>query len=139
VRVGFPIVAAGIAGMGLILLPQVPAWLAVPIFAFTGFGMGLTYAQFALIVLRDVPHDAQGEVTSGLTLSDSLGTALGLTIAGAFVATGIRAGAGPSPGLAAAIAAGTVAAVAGWFLSARLRPSPAVAKASVAEARARLR
>ena len=29
-----------------------------------GFGMGLTYAQFALIVLRDVPRDAQGTVTS---------------------------------------------------------------------------
>jgi MFS family permease len=139
VRVGFPIVAAGIAGMGLILLPQVPAWLAVPIFAVAGFGMGLTYAQFALIVLRDVPHDAQGEVTAGLTLSDSLGTALGLTIAGAFVAAGVRAGAGPSPGLAAAIAAGAAAAAVGWFLSARLRPSNDVAAARVAEAPARLR
>ncbi|HTK45875.1 MAG TPA: MFS transporter [Patescibacteria group bacterium] len=143
VRVGFPVVAAGIAGLGLILLPAVPAWLSVPIFAFGGFGMGLTYAQFALIVLRDVPRPSQGEVTSGLTLSDSLGTALGLTVAGAFVAAGVRAGAGPAPGLAAAIVAGTVVAVLGWFLSPRLRPAaaaaPSPAGAGTAKAGARLR
>src|SRR4030095_6968488 len=52
-RGGFPVVAVRVAGLGLILIPEVPAWLAVPIFAFGGFGMGITYAQFALIVLRD--------------------------------------------------------------------------------------
>jgi len=139
VRVGFPVVAAGIAGLGLILLPAVPAWLSVPIFAFGGFGMGLTYAQFALIVLRDVPHESQGEVTSGLTLSDSLGTALGLTVAGAFVAAGVRAGAGPAPGLAAAIAAGTAAAIAGWLLAPRLRREASARRPVAAEAGARLR
>ena len=120
VRVGFPIVAIGIAGLGLILLPGVPAWLAVPIFGLGGFGMGLTYAQFALIVLRDVPRDAQGTVTSGLTLSDTLGTALGLSVAGAFISAAVRAGAGPGPGLAAAILLGTLAAILGWALAPRL-------------------
>jgi hypothetical protein len=123
VRIGFPVVAAGIAGLGLILLPGVPAWLAVPIFALGGYGMGLTYAQFALIVLRDVPRDSQGEVTAGLTLSDSLGTALGLGAAGAFVGAAVRAGLGPGPGIAAAIAAGTVVAVIGWILAPRLVPA----------------
>lgn len=122
VRVGFLVVAAGIAGLGLILLPGVPAWLAVPIFAFGGFGMGLTYAQFALIVLREVSRESQGAATSGLTLSDTLGTTLGLSVAAALVAASIRAGAGPAPGLAAAIAAGTIVAVIGWALAPRLRP-----------------
>ena len=121
VRRGFPIVAAGIAGLGLILLPGVPAWLAIPIFALGGFGMGLTYAQFALIVLRDVPHDAQGEVTAGLTLSDVLGTALGTSVAAAFIGFSVRSGEGPGPGLAAAIVAGTVAALVGWVLAPRLQ------------------
>jgi MFS family permease len=122
VRVGFPVVAAGIGGMALILVPAVPAWLAVPIFAVGGFGMGLTYAQFALIVLRDVPREAQGAVTSGLTLSDTLGTTLGLSLAAAFVSAAVRSGAGPAPGLALAIAAGTLAAILGWFLTPRLLP-----------------
>jgi MFS family permease len=120
VRVGFPVVAVGIAGLGLVLVPEVPAWLAVPIFAFGGFGMGLTYAQFALIVLRDVPHDSQGEVTAGLTLSDALGTVFGTSAAAAFVAAAYRAGPSPAPGLAAAIAVGAAAAVVGWLLSPRL-------------------
>jgi len=139
VRVGFPVVAIGVAALGLLLLPDVPAWLSVPIFAFAGYGMGLAYAQFALIVLRDVPRAEQSEVTAGLTLSDSLGTALGLTFAGAFLGAGIRAGAGPGPGLAVAIAAGAAAAAIGWLLSPRLyRPEPAVG-ALAAEAPARLR
>lgn len=124
VRVGFPVVALGVAGLGAILLPAVPAWLAVPIFALGGLGMGLTYAQFALIVLRDVPHRAQGEVTAALTLADALGTVLGTSIAAAFVSAAVRAGAGPAPGLAAAIAAGTIAAVIGWALAPRLLPKP---------------
>jgi MFS family permease len=140
VRVGFPVIALGTVGLGLILLPQVPAWVAIPIFAVAGFGMGLTYAQFALIVLRDVAQRDQGEVTAGLTLSDSLGAALGITLAGAFIAVGVRSGAGPAPGLAIAIVMGTAAAVAGWVLSARLSPVPARAEgAAAAEAGARLR
>ena len=124
VRIGFPVVAVGIAGLGLVLIPAIPAWLAVPIFAIGGYGMGLTYAQFALIVLRDVPHDSQGEVTSGLTLSDALGTVFGTSVAAAFVALAVRAGAGPGPGIAVAIAFGTAAAVLGWALAPRLLPKP---------------
>jgi MFS family permease len=139
VRIGFPIVAAGIAGLGLILLPQVPAWLSVPIFAFGGFGMGLTYAQFALIVLRDVPRASQGTITAGLTLSDSLGTALGTSVAAAFVSAAVRAGTGPGPGLAAAIVVGTIAAILGWLLSPRLHVAKGAATGVLAEARARLR
>jgi MFS family permease len=124
VRIGFPVVAIGIALLGLILIPDVPAWLAVPIFAVGGYGMGLTYAQFALIVLRDVPRESQGEVTAGLTLADALGTVFGTSVAAAFIAFSYRAGDGPALGLAAAIALGTVAAVAGWALAPRLRPAP---------------
>jgi MFS family permease len=120
VRIGFPVVAIGIAGLGLVLLPGVPAWVAVPIFALGGFGMGLTYAQFALIVLRDVPRDSQGAVTSGLTLSDTLGTALGLSVAGAFVSASVRATGEPALGLAVAIGIGSVAAILGWALAPRL-------------------
>ena len=139
VRIGFPVVAVGIAGLGLILLPDVPAWLSVPIFALAGFGMGLTYAQFALIVLRDVPRDSQGTVTSGLTLSDSLGTALGTSVAAAFVSAAVRGGAGPAAGLAAAIVVGTAAAILGWLLSPRLHHEQAAARGVAAEAAARLR
>jgi MFS family permease len=124
VRVGFPIVAIGIAGLGLILVPGVPAVLAIPIFAVAGLGMGLTYAQFALIVLRDVPGAAQGTVTAGLTLSDVIGTAIGTGIAAAAVSTAVRQGQGPGPGIGVAIALGTAVALVGFLLAPRLRARP---------------
>jgi len=132
VRVGFPVVALGIAGLALILLAEVPAWLAVPIFGLAGYGMGLTYAQFALIVLRDVPHEAQGEITSSLTLSDSVGTALGTGVAAAFVHASVAASGGPSSGLAASIALGAGIAFVGWLLSPRLSPRTRAAEPATA-------
>jgi MFS family permease len=129
VRIGFPVVALGFAGLGAILLPWVPAWLAVPVFALAGFGMGLTYAQFALIVLRDVPTPSQGTVTAGLTLSDALGTALGNSVAAALIATTVRAGFGPGPGIGISIGAAILAALVGFALAPRLRRRAEVAGA----------
>ena len=124
VRIGFPVVAIGIAGLGLILLEEVPAILSIPIFGLCGFGMGLTYAQFALIVLRDVPREEQGTVTASLTLSDAVGTALGTSVAAALVHASVGSTGGPATGLAIAIAIGTVAALIGWGLAPRLASRP---------------
>lgn len=120
VRIGFPIVAAGLAGIALALLPEVPAWIVVPTFALSGLGMGLAYSQFAIIVLRDAPRDSQGAVTAAVSLSDTLGTALGTGIAGAFVAASVRSGAGAGPGLGASIAMGVSVALIGFLLAPRL-------------------
>jgi len=138
VRVGFPIVAVGLAGLGLILLPDVPVRIDV-----TGAGsqgdnderavlrktlqadrcyvMDRGYAQFALFVLRDAPGAIQGTVTAGLTLSDVIGTTLGTGIAAAAVSTAVRQGEGPGPGIGIAIAVGAVVAMLGFLLSPRLR------------------
>jgi len=122
VQLGFPIVALGIGGVALTLLPEVPAWVAVPTFAVAGLGMGLAYSQFAIIVLRDAPRDSQGAVTAAVSLSDALGTALGTGIAGAIVAASVRAGVGPGPGLGGAIAMGVGVALLGFLLAPRLHP-----------------
>ena len=124
VRIGFPIVGLGIAGVALALVPAIPAWIAIPTFALSGFGMGLAYSQFAIIVLRDAPRDEQGSVTAAVSLSDALGTALGAGIAGALLAASLRAGAGPAPGLAAAIGVGVAISILGFLLAPRLRHAP---------------
>jgi MFS family permease len=121
VRLGFPVVAVFIGALGLVLLPAVPAWFAIPIFAAAGFGMGLTYSQFAIIVLRDAPPAIVGTVTAGLTLSDVIGTALGTGVSAAAVAASVRAGLGPGPGIAVAVVVGTAVALVGFVLSPRLR------------------
>ena len=120
VRYGFPIVALGMAGVALALFEPIPAWIVLPFFGIAGLGMGLTYSQFAIIVLRDAPRAAQGSATSAVTLADALGTALGTGIAGAFIAVGVRAGAGVAPGLGAAIAMGVIVAILGFLAAPRL-------------------
>ncbi|MBI2763706.1 MAG: MFS transporter [Chloroflexi bacterium] len=128
VRIGFPVVAVGMAGVALALLPEVPAWTAIPFFAVAGLGMGLSYSQFAIIVLRDAPLKGQGSATAAVTLSDALGTALGTGMAGALIAAGVRANAGAAPGLGAAIAMGVFVALLGFLAAPRLwRPQPSTA------------
>lgn len=121
VFVGFPLVTVSIALLGLILIPGVPALAAVPIFAAAGYGMGLTYAQFALIVLRDTPSDIQGKVTAGLTLSDSIGTNLGTSVTAGAVGAAVRVGLGPGPGIAVGIGLAVVLGIVGSLLAPRLR------------------
>ncbi len=123
VRRGFPLIALGAAVVGTALIPAMPAWIAIPAFSVAGYGMGLTYAQFALIILRDVPRGEQGSATSGLSLMDALGATLGTGIAGAMIAASVRAGEGPGPGLAVAMAMGAAVAALGFFLATRLDPA----------------
>ena len=120
VRIGFPVVAIGMAGVLLSLVPAVPAWAGIPFFAIAGLGMGLAYSQFAIIVLRDAPRESQGAVTASMSLSDALGTALGTGIAGALIAASVRAGSGAGPGLGAAIVMGVCVATLGFVLAPRL-------------------
>ncbi|MEO7665331.1 MAG: MFS transporter, partial [Candidatus Limnocylindrales bacterium] len=127
IQIGFPIVAIGIGGTALALVPEIPAWIAIPWFALSGLGMGLAYSQFAIIVLRDAPRDNQGAVTAAVSLSDALGTALGTGIAGAIVAASVRLDGSPGPGLGFSILMGVAVALLGFLLAPRLRhPRPAV-------------
>jgi MFS family permease len=132
---GFAVVGIGTALVMTVLLPQVPAWLIIPTFALAGYGMGLGYSQFALIVLRDVPAPEQGAVTSGLTLSDALGATLGVSVGAALIATSQRLTEGPGTGIGIALGVSLLVAVAGFMLAPRLRAArivPAV-PAGVAE------
>ena len=126
---GFAVVGIGTALVMTLLLPQVPTWVVIPTFAIAGYGMGLGYSQFALIVLRDVPAPDQGTVTSGLTLSDTLGATLGASIGAALVATSERLTDGPATGIGIAMGLAVVVAAAGFALAPRLArrlPRPAL-------------
>lgn len=118
---GFAVVGIGTALSMSVLLPEVPTWVIVPTFALAGYGMGLGYAQFALIVLRDVPGPDQGTVTSGLTLSDTLGATLGASVGAALVAASVRLADGPGLGIGIAMALSVLVAAAGFLLAPRLR------------------
>ena len=121
VRVGLLVVAIGIAAFAVVLSPAVPVWLAVPTFAITGFGMGLSYSPLSLIVLSDAAPGEQGSASSALSLTDVVGTALGTGVTGAIVAAAVRSTGGPAPGLAIGFAVACAVALLGFGLSGRLR------------------
>jgi MFS family permease len=132
---GFAVVGLGTAATMTVLLPQVPAWVVIPAFAVAGYGMGLGYAQFALIVLRDVTGPEQGAVTSGLTLSDTLGSTLGASVGAALIATSVRLTDGPATGIGIAMGLAVLVAVAGFLLAPRLvaRAPATISATGVAE------
>lgn len=120
IRAGFLVVIAGIAAFVLVLWPSVPVAAGIAAWTLAGFGMGLAYAPISLIVLREAQPGAEGTATSGLQLSDVLGTALGTGVGGAIIAMAHDAGLEPWVGLLGAFAAGAAVSVIGTALTPRL-------------------
>src|SRR6187200_1323309 len=135
VRLGFAVTTAGLAGMLLVLDLDVPWPIAIVAFGIAGLGMGLAYSPLALIVLREASPEAQGTSTSALSLTDSLGTALGTGLTGALVAASLRMNDNPAAGLAAGFALAVLIGLGGLVLTGRLRPRT-VPSASLAMASA---
>ena len=120
VRVGFAVVLVGMALFLLVLNRDVPWPIALPTFALACFGMGLSYSPLALIVLSEATPERQGSASSSLSLTDTLGTALGTGVSGAIIAAGIRASGQPMPGLAIAFGVAMAVGLAGLVLTVRL-------------------
>jgi MFS family permease len=129
VTVGFLVNSIGLAGMLLVLRPDVAWTFAIVAFGVSGFGMGLSYSPLALIVLRETSPETQGAATSSLSLTDSVGTALGTGLTGAFVAASVRATDEAATGLAAGFAVAVLIGLAGTLLTVRLRPRRAAGPA----------
>jgi MFS family permease len=120
VRAGFIVALIGLASFSLVLIPEIPVWVAVPTFAVAGLGMGLGYAPLSLIVLREAPAETQGAASSALSLLDTLGTALGTGVSGAIVAASLRMNGDPVQGLAGGFAVALLVGLLGLSLTGRL-------------------
>jgi MFS family permease len=107
----------------MLVLREDVSWLvSIPTFAVAGLGMGLAYSPLALIVLREAAPENQGASTSALSLTDSLGQALGTGISGAIIAASLRATDEPVTGLAVAFTVTIAVGLGGLVLTRRLRP-----------------
>jgi MFS family permease len=120
VRAGLGCILLGIAGMVTFLHAGVPLAVAFISWTIAGFGMGLSYAPISLMMLRVAPPGREGWASASLNLADVLGTALGVGIGGAAVATVSRAAHPVSNGVAVAYGAAACAAVLAAVLSPRL-------------------
>jgi MFS family permease len=120
VQAGIVALIGGLATFLLVLLPEVSPWLSLPTLGLAGLGMGLAYSPLALIVLREAHGAEQGRASSALSLTDSLGTALGIGITGAAVAASVRQTGQPGGGLAAGFLVAIAVAGIGLLISSRL-------------------
>ena len=95
VRSGFVTVVVGIVAFALILAPErAGGGRASSPGASPGSGWASPMRRLSLTMLREAPPGAEGAATSGLQLSDVLGTALGTGVGGALIAFGVSGGRG---------------------------------------------
>jgi MFS family permease len=139
VTTGLVIVLAGQAGMALLLLPAVPVAAGVAAWTVGGFGIGLAYAPISLLMLQAAPPGREGWAAASLSLTDTLGTAVGIGIGGAAVAAAVRTGRPVADGVAIAFACAAAAALAGLAIARRLPAGPQPARPSPASSRPRYR
>jgi MFS family permease len=81
--IGASILGVSQAALVLAVRPPVPAWVALPIWALTAFGMGLAMTSTSVLTLRFSRPGSQGSNSAALQLSDALGGALGIGLSGA--------------------------------------------------------
>jgi MFS family permease len=117
---GFVLVAAGAAGMTTLLSHTTPVWLGLVMWGVAGLGIGLAYAPLSVTVLHVALPGQEGQASSGLALTDVLGTALGTGAGGAAVAFGHANGWDPRAGLAFAFGIAFVVAIVGATIARRI-------------------
>ncbi|MGO8947136.1 MAG: MFS transporter [Ktedonobacterales bacterium] len=83
---GLALIFAAIAGMLVVLLPQIPLAVAFLTWGLGGLGMGIAYSTLSLIVLNHASAQHEGEASSALALTGVLGLALGSGLGGACIA-----------------------------------------------------
>jgi len=88
ITLGSVSVAAGLVWVAAdALRPAAPAWGVAVGWILAGFGMGLTTASTALVVIRLSRESEQGRNASSLNLSDALGSAIFVGVSGTLFAT----------------------------------------------------
>ncbi len=122
VRLGFGLIAVGIAGVAAGLSTSVPVGTIVVSWSIGASGMGCAYAPLSLVMLDAAEPGREGAASASLQLSDQLGFALGTGVAGAAVALGEVSGWVESSSLLLGAAITGTVAVLGLVLARRLPP-----------------
>jgi MFS family permease len=91
---GLLILALGIVGMIVVVLPGTPLWIGIAAWGVAGLGIGITYTTLTLTIMDEAPPERQGVSMAAMQLATMLGTALGTGIGGVVVAGAATPGAG---------------------------------------------
>jgi MFS family permease len=129
-RVGFALVALGVASLTVLSSGDVSLWVAAPIWMVAGAGMGLAMSSLSVLVLHLSPVPEQGANSAALQVADVVGSVVGVTIA----ATAVLVAGAPHLATALQVADPLLAliGVAGLLLVPRVGDPPVAATSSLA-------
>jgi MFS family permease len=85
-RLGFLLLAAGLAGTVLAAVPALDGWPAYLSWAVAGLGMGLGMPSVGLLLLEQSPEHRRGADSASLQIADVTMSALCIGLAGVLVA-----------------------------------------------------
>jgi MFS family permease len=85
IRAGYITVAVGVALLAVMASAAVSLWLAVPIWALAGAGMGIVMPTLSVLVLNLSPPGGQGANAAAFQISDMVGSIAGIAGASALV------------------------------------------------------
>jgi len=85
-RAGYALVAAAVAALVAVTFTGVNMWVAVPLWAIAGAGMGLGYPTISVLLLRLSPEPEQGANSAALQICDVMGSIIGVAAAATLVA-----------------------------------------------------
>lgn len=108
-RVGTGLVLAGVAALALSVELHLPALVTGAAYVLAGAGMGFGYPRTSVAMLAVSSDRDRGFNSSALTIADSLGAALALSVSGVVFAASERAG--QDPFLAVFVLGGLIAAL----------------------------
>lgn len=108
-RVGTGLVLAGVAALALSVELHLPALVTGASYVLAGAGMGFGYPRTSVAMLAVSSDRDRGFNSSALTIADSLGAALALSVSGVVFAASERAG--QDPFLAVFVLGGLIAAL----------------------------
>ncbi len=86
-RTGLALITIGIVLSLGVLLSGLPVLLSFVTWGLSGLGMGISFSTLMLSILNDAPEGSEGVTISAGQLANMLGTALGVGVGGAIIAS----------------------------------------------------
>lgn len=85
VRLGGGLLALGMVGAALLVLPDVPAGVGMAFWVLSGSGMGLVYPTLSVLTLELAPPHEHGSASSALQVADAVAAAVASSATGALL------------------------------------------------------
>jgi MFS family permease len=118
-RVGFGLLAVGLAATSLAALPALGGWSAYGSWAVAGLGMGLGMPSVGVLLLAQSPEHRRGADSAALQISDVTASALCIGLAGVLVAAATAGALSLPAAVLGSVAVFTVLALAGVAVAGR--------------------